>query len=198
MTQAMPSPAPPLADLATFPVLDGARIRLRPPRRDDVPVVFALMSDPAVMRYWSHAPLAAESEAAAKVEVWLSGFGARSWLNWIAADPADDSAVGTVALFAFEPRHRLAQVGYSLAPRLWGRGLAAEATSLAIDFAFDTLGLHRLEADIDPGNDASRRLLARLGFVVEGRFRERFWIDGRATDSEVSGLLARDWRARNG
>ena len=61
---------------------------------------------------------------------------------------------------------------------------------------FRTLGLHRVEADIDPRNMPSRRLLGRLGFASEGLLRERFFIGDEATDSEIFGLLADDWRQR--
>ena len=64
-----------------------------------------------------------------------------------------------------------------------------------LDWGFRALGLHRIEADIDPRNAASRRLLARLGFTSEGTLRERFFVGDEATDSEIFGLLREQWRA---
>jgi [ribosomal protein S5]-alanine N-acetyltransferase len=65
----------------------------------------------------------------------------------------------------------------------------------ACDHAFGPLGLHRIEAEVDPGNVPSNRLLAGVGFVLEGRLRQR-WIDrGAAHDTNIYGLLAADWRS---
>ncbi len=68
---------------------------------------------------------------------------------------------------------------------------------LVLDWSFQVLALHRVEADIDPRNAPSRRLLEALGFRSEGVARERFFVDDQPTDSEWFGLLATDWRNRN-
>jgi ribosomal-protein-alanine N-acetyltransferase len=68
---------------------------------------------------------------------------------------------------------RRAELGYILGREHWGRGFAGEAQRRAIDFAFEDLGLHRLEADTHPDNAASLRSLERLGFRREGLLRER-------------------------
>ena len=124
------------------------------------------------------------------------GFATRTLLNWVVARRGDDRVIGTCTLFRFEPRHRRAEVGYALRSDHWGQGLAAEAVSLALDWAFRTLDLHRVEADIDPRNAGSRALLERLGFVSEGLLRERYFMEGDVSDTELFGLLAQDWRAR--
>ena len=80
--------------------------------------------------------------------------------------------------------------------RLWGRGLGAGAVALLAGFAFDVLGLRRLEADVDPRNTASLRLLERLGFVREGHLRERWILGGEIQDAVFYGLLRREWAAR--
>lgn len=183
-----------LAALPGFPVLTGQRVRLRGPRGGDVDDLFALFSDPAVMRYWSSAPMRSRMQAEGKVEEILELFERREMLNWLIADRRDDRAIGTCTLFHFDARHRRAEAGYALRSDRWGRGLASEAVSLALDWGFRSLALHRIEADIDPRNDASRRLLLRLGFRREGLLRERFFVEEEATDSEMWGLLAQDWR----
>ena len=185
-----------LAGLPGFPVLTGQRLRLRGPRADDVDDVFALFSDPAVMRYWSSVPMRSRMQAEGKVGEIAEAFERREMLGWLVADRRQDRAIGSCTLFRFDPRHRRAEVGYALRSDHWGRGLAAEAVALALDWGFRTLALHRIEADIDPRNEASRRLLLRLGFRSEGVLRERFFVGEQASDSEMFGLLAQDWRER--
>ena len=182
--------------LPAFPRLRGQRLCLRGPRADDADAVFALFSDPAVMRYWSRRPMAARVEAEDKIVEITEDFAARKALQWVVAARADDAVIGTCSLFRFEPRHRRAEVGYALRSGQWGRGLAAEAVALALQWGFRSLGLHRIEADIDPRNANSRRLLERLGFSSEGILRERYFAGGEAGDIELFGLLAQEMRSR--
>ena len=183
-----------LARLPGFPVLSGQRVRLRGPSTDDIDAVFALFSDPGVMRYWSSAPMQVRAQAEGKVDEMRDAFARRDMLHWLIVDRRSDVAIGSCTLFRFDARHRHAEVGYALRSDRWGRGLAAEAVSLALDWGFRTLMLHRIEADIDPRNDASRCLLERLHFRREGLLRERFFVEEQASDSEVYGLLAQEWR----
>lgn len=178
-----------------FPVLRGERIVLRGPRDDDADGLFALFSEPQVMRYWSRPPMRERDEARSLIEGIRKNQRERTMFNWMIAD-ADDAVVGSCTLFQFDANHRRAELGYALHPSQWGRGVAREAATLALDWAFDTLGLHRVDAGIDPDNAASRTLLHRLGFVTEGLQRESFFVGDRVTDSEQLGLLASDWRAR--
>ena len=73
-----------------------------------------------------------------------------------------------------------------------------EALTAVIDYAFGELDLNRIEADTDPRNERSTRLLEHLAFVKEGLFRERCIVDGEVSDSAMYGLLRRDWERRAG
>jgi RimJ/RimL family protein N-acetyltransferase len=177
------------------PVLAGPRVRLRALRANDADALFAVRSDPRVMRYWSHAPWTDREQAVARL-AWLERERETSeFYEWAITVDGDDRLVGTVSLFALNRAQKRAEVGYGLASALWGRGYATEALKLAVDFAFGTLGLARLEADIDPRNEASCRLVERIGFVREGLLRERWHVAGEATDSAMYGLLAREHAA---
>ncbi len=182
-----------LASLPAFPQLQGKRVRLRGPRADDTDALFALFSDADVMRYWSRPPMTARSEAEGLIAEIGDAFEQRTMLNWMLTTRSDDAVIGTCTLFRFEPRHRRAEVGYALRSDCWGRGLAAEAATLALDWAFRALALHRVEADIDPRNEGSRKLLERLGFVSEGLLRQRYFVGNEVSDTELFGLLAYDW-----
>ena len=87
-------------------------------------------------------------------------------------------------------------MGYGLAEAAWGQGFAAEAVGALPRHGFDALDLDRVEADIDPRNTASARLLERLGFTREGLLRERWIVDGEVSDSAIYGLLKREFKAR--
>jgi len=183
-----------LAALPSFPRLQGKRVCLRAPAAGDADALFALFADPEVMRYWSRPPMTARAEAEGLIGEILDGFSQRTIFNWMVVSRQDDALIGTCALFRVDMRHRRAEIGYSLQRDHWGRGLAAEAVSLMLDWAFRTLALHRIEADIDPRNEGSRKLLERLGFVSEGVLRERYFVGEEISDTELFGLLAGDWK----
>jgi RimJ/RimL family protein N-acetyltransferase len=186
-----------LAALPAFPRLQGKRVRLRGPLGSDADALFALFADADVMRYWSRPPMTTRGEAEGLLVEIDEGFAQRTHLNWVIAQRQDDAVIGTCTLFRFEPRHRRAEIGYALRSDHWGRGLAAEAVSLALEWAFRALALHRIEADIDPRNAGSRKLLERLGFASEGVLRERYFVGDEISDTELFGLLASDWTARS-
>jgi RimJ/RimL family protein N-acetyltransferase len=181
--------------------LDGvtlrtARLLLRPLRRGDREALFALYSDPAFMRYWNTPPWTALAEADRVIEEDLAAMPAGQHLRLGIQAAEGEALIGTCSLFAFHEPSRRAELGYGLAPAAWGRGHMTEALSALLGFAFGPLGLNRIEADIDPGNEASARVLARLGFVQEGYFRERWIVGGQVSHSAMFGLLRADWEGR--
>jgi len=110
--------------------------------------------------------------------------------------PARGRAVGTCLLFRFDAASARAELGYVLGRAQWGTGLMHEALAALIDAAFGAMALRRLEAEVDPRNAASGRLLRRLGFRREGLLRQRWVTKGAAADVEVYGLLSAEWVAR--
>ena len=178
-----------------LPLLQGARVHLRMLRAADVPRLYAQFGDPKVMLYWSRPPLMRIEEAQTLFEELDRGVRAGEFAQWAIARRSDDLMIGSCALFAHEPAHRRAEIGYALARAHWGQGHAQEALRLALEYAFNVLNLHRLQADSDPRNAASIRLLERLGFVREGLLRERWHVGGEIQDSAIYALLACDYAA---
>ncbi len=186
------------ATLSALPTLETPRLRLRHLTAADGPALFTVFSDPAVMRYWSSPPLADEAAAAILLTEIEANFQARFRLQWGLEQRSDGRVIGTCSLGHFDAQNRRAEVGYALARAHWGQGLMHEAQNALIGFAFAPteaggLDLLRLEADVDPRNEASRQSLLRLGFQREGYLRERWHVAGEVCDSEVFGLLRREW-----
>jgi ribosomal-protein-alanine N-acetyltransferase len=91
--------------------------------------------------------------------------------------------------------HRRAEIGYDLLPALWGRGVMHEALRAILRFGFTEMELHSTEAQIDPANARSRRVLERLGFKQDGLIRENFLAHGKFFDTATFTLLAREFLA---
>lgn len=191
------APAPPDSDpfSAGLPTIDGARVRLRPPDERDLPDLLATFGDADALCYWSHGPLADLDAARAYLDGIRDGWRDRTLFQWAVAGPEADRLLGTVTLCAWDQANRRAEVGFILRPEAQGRGLATDAVRAALAFGFGPMRLHRVEADVDPANAVSLRLLARLGFREEGRFRDRWFTFGSWKDSVMLGLLAPDFDA---
>lgn len=176
--------------------LTTPRLRLRAPAAHDRDALFAIYGDPEVMRYGSGPAWQTLQQADAWLQRAAAGHADGSGLQWMIERLDAPGAIGACVLFHFHIESRRAEVGYILARAHWGRGYMQEAFGAMIEYAFQTLDLRRLEADIDPDNLASARALERQGFVPEGRLRERWEVAGQVSDSALYGLLRHEWAAR--
>lgn len=173
-------------------------LQLRPLRAADADAVFSMHADPVAMRHWSTPPWTDPAQAHALIANDLQALPVGDYLRLGLQRRSDGALVGLVSLFAFHLASRRAELGYMLLRSAWGQGYMHEALLALLDHGFGVLGLHRLEADIDPDNLASARTLQRLGFQHEGLLRERWIVAGTVSDSALYGLLRRDWLAQRG
>jgi RimJ/RimL family protein N-acetyltransferase len=103
--------------------------------------------------------------------------------------------IGWCSMFRWNPVYRSLGIGYCLDEPAWGKGYATEAVRAMLHWAYDTLDLNRVEAELDTRNAASARVLEKLGFEREGLRREDCVVSGEVSDSWIYGLLKRDWKA---
>jgi len=172
--------------------LATSRLKLRFLTEADIPAIFAIFSHPEAMRYWSSPALTDIAQAKEQIK--------RIQANYQNGDlqlgierQADHQLVGTCTLFAINRTCRRAEIGYILGRPYWGAGYMHEALVALIAYAFQTLDLNRLEADIDPRNMASAKILTRLGFQFEGLLRERWIVNEEISDTGFYGLLRKEW-----
>lgn len=179
--------------LAT-PTLTTGRLGLRPVRDDDASALYAMHSDAHVLRYWDAPPWQdvdrASAFIAASARLAEEGSGARLVVE------DGDGFLGWCSLSRWDPVHRSAALGFCFVEASWGRGIATEAAAALLAWGFDALPLNRVQAEADTRNIPCRRVLEKLGFVLEGTLREDCVVDGVVSDSWVFGLLRRDWDAR--
>ncbi|TBR19159.1 N-acetyltransferase [bacterium] len=180
--------------LPSRPVIETGSLVLRLVEKGDLPALFAVNGDEEVVRYspresWK---TAADGEAwFAKIMEYRS---TGATLQFVITLRDGGHPIGTMALFHFDESVRSAEVGYVLARSLWGKGLMKEALAATVAFAFDVLGLKRLEAELDPRNAASAKVLERVGFTHEGHRRRNYCSKGEITDTGLYGMLREDPR----
>jgi RimJ/RimL family protein N-acetyltransferase len=111
--------------------------------------------------------------------------------HWAILDEAEQH-VGFISLHEINWRHRWAAGGLVIGERsAWGRGIGTDAVRVRARFAFDQVGLHRIEGHTM--NPAMKRVYEKCGYRPEGVARRKFWRSGRWCDAELFALLAEDW-----
>ena len=175
------------------PTLHTTRLRLRPFDDADQNDLSALHSNVRVMRYWDSPPWSDHSRAerfiASCRQIAEEGTGARFAIE----RRVDGSFIGWGGLTRWNPDFVSVSLGYCFDDAAWGHGYATEALRAALQWAFDSLALNRVQAETDTRNLASAHVLEKLGFVREGTLREDCVVSGEVSDSWVYGLIRREW-----
>ncbi len=186
-----------MIDADRLPTLTTDRLRIRWLEASDVPSLFEIFSDADVTRYWSSPRLVDESGARDLLDEIHGLFRAHTLYQWGIALGSEGRVIGTCTLAAIDKRNRRAELGFALQRTQWKNGYVTEALRKLLDFAFDELRLHRIEADVDPRNHASIRVVERLGFQREGYLRQRWLCHDGPQDTAYYGLLASEWRGES-
>ncbi len=170
--------------------LTTARFDLKPMRYDDAPDLPDHFSDPEVVEFMDIDPLESLEDARGIVR-WAQGvreFG--EGLRWVIREKATGAFIGTAGFNTLEvDRGRRGEIAYDLSRDFWGKGVMSEILPVLMRTGYGTLGLHRLEAFVTPGNTRSVRLLERHGFVIEGTLKDYGYWKGRFWDQLVFGRI---------
>ena len=178
-----------------LPVLTGKRVALRELRLSDAPSLFAMLTAEEVARFISPPPTTVEGFE--RFIKWTSRERAAGRYVCFAIVPAGmDTAVGLFQIRQLEPGWGTAEWGFAMGSPFWGTGLFVECAHMVLDFAFETIGVHRLEARATMVNGRGNGALQKLGAVREGILRRSFLRDGRYLDQALWAILADHWRAR--
>jgi ribosomal-protein-alanine N-acetyltransferase len=175
----------------TFPRLETERLVLRQIRASDADALFAFFSDEEV----SSKRHRSVEESQAFIHQLQQWYQAHENVEWGITRKGDDLLIGTCGFYAFDEGFHRAETGYELLKTCWRQGIMSEALSAILTFAFTTMGLHRIEAVVDEGNERSQGLLRKLGFIHEGTLRQRQFFGGRFRDEYHFGLLKDEWRS---
>ena len=173
-----------------IPELKTERLVLRPLGLDDAPDVAALFSDPAVTRFIDLDPMGSVADARAAIAEVLTAQENQRAMRWAIRVGASNELAGTVGLLNISARNGRAELGYDLGRAYWGRGLAREAAAEVVDYGFDAMGLHRIEADVQAENKASIAVLEKLGFRYEADLHDYLFMKGSYHDVRRYYLLS--------
>ena len=175
-----------------LPCLTGTHVSLREMRASDAPALFAALSSEQVSKFISPPPAT------------IDGFG--RFINWairqreagqyvcFAVVPhGSDTAIGIFQVRSLEPAFGTAEWGFALSSEFWGSGFFVDGANLVINFAFEVLGVHRLEARAAVMNARGNGALRKLGAVQEGVLRRSFLRNGEYLDQALWTILQDEW-----
>ena len=176
-------------NFAPFPVLETENLILRQISSNDDDEVFALRSNPETMKFIPR-PLAETIEDAQKfITDCNASIEKNDLINWAITSKKEDKLIGMIGFFRMQPENFRGEVGYILNPNFHGKGIMKEALDKALQFGFQTLNFHSIEAVIDPRNTASENLLIKADFKKEAHFKENFFYNNEFLDTVIYSLL---------
>jgi ribosomal-protein-alanine N-acetyltransferase len=177
-----------------LPVLTGKQVRLRELRASDAPSLFSLLTTQEVARFISPPPSTVEGFE--KFIAWtLRQRTAGTYACFAVTLKGFDTAIGIFQVRETEPGFGTAEWGFAIGSPFWGTGVFEDGAQLVLEFAFDTLDVHRLEARAAVRNGRGTGALLKLGAVPEGVLRKSFLRNGEYLDQVLYAIVEDDWRA---
>lgn len=144
----------------------------------DAPVIFKLYSDERVMLQRGEPVFESLAEAEKLIFNWRKLFAGQDGMRWGITLKENDVLIGSVGFKKIMHQHRRADLGYELDPAHWNKGIMTETVKLVVEYGFQKMNLHSIEANITPDHHASKRILEKNGFELEAHYKENFYYKG--------------------
>jgi RimJ/RimL family protein N-acetyltransferase len=177
-----------------LPVLAGSMVTLRELRLSDAPSLLAMLSTEEVARFISPPPTTVEGFE--RFIAWTHRErAAGNYVCYGVVPHGMDSPIGIFQVRQIEPGFSTAEWGFAIGSGFWGTGVFIDAAKLVVDFTFETIGAHRLEARAATANGRGNGALRKVGAMQEGILRKSFLRNGQYHDQTLWTILDEDWRS---
>jgi ribosomal-protein-alanine N-acetyltransferase len=177
-------------DFNPFPELKTERLLLRRLKKEDAEEIFKMRSDKNAMKYIDKEPATTLSEALQFIVLVNESLITNNGITWaIALKENPNKLIGTIGHWRLIKEHYRSEIGYMLQPEYWKKGIMKEALLEVINFGFNVMKLHSIEAQINPENVASASILESTGFIREAYFKENFFFRGVFGDTAIYSKL---------
>ncbi|MDF2840662.1 MAG: acetyltransferase, ribosomal protein N-acetylase [Clostridia bacterium] len=174
-------------NLNAFHGLEAENIYFKPLDTKDVQEIHSYASDEDVSRFIGWPLMKTVEETYHYIEEMLKREAAGTHLYASIILKSTQEIIGTAMIFNFDHEARHAEIGYVFHSGYWGKGYGTETVTLMNDFAFESLKLHKVHARIVDANIGSIRVIEKNGFVLEGRLRDYYFIEGSYYDLNLYG-----------
>jgi RimJ/RimL family protein N-acetyltransferase len=179
-----------------LPVLTSSRITLRELHVDDAASLFSMLSTEEAARFISPPPTSVDGFKRF-IEWTISERRNGNYVCFAVVPEGMSTAVGIFQVRALDPTFGVAEWGFAIGSAFWGSGAFVAGARLVLEFVFDTVGVHRIEARASIANGRGNGALRKLGAVQEGVLRRSFLRNGEYHDQVMWSLLAEDWRTQS-
>jgi ribosomal-protein-alanine N-acetyltransferase len=173
----------------TFPVLESDRLIFREFVRSDAEDLFFIRSNDQIMEFMDTDKHVSVLESEFLITQIEESFSKKSGINWAIVEKSTNKFMGYFGFWRMIKDHCRAEIGFALMPEFWGKGFMSEAIKKFVDFGFNNIKLHSIEANVNPANENSKLLLEKNGFKQEAYFHENYFFNGKFIDSVIYSLL---------
>jgi ribosomal-protein-alanine N-acetyltransferase len=181
-------------DFSQFPELKTERLILRRMTEADAEEVFRMRRDETLLQFIQRPVAKSLDDALELIRMVDRGIQSNQSINWGITLKEENKVIGVAGIVRTTPEHHRAEIGYLLAGEHQKKGIISEALKEILAYGFLKMNLHLIEAVTDPRNTASISVLKKLGFTMDGHFREHTLHEGKFWDSMHFSLLAKDFK----
>lgn len=172
-----------------FPNLSTNRLNLRKMNLKDDKEIFSLHSNPTVNKFLSRSPDKTVDDSKGFISRINEGIETDKWIMWGITQHNDNHIIGTICFWNLDLENYRSEIGFELHPDFHGKGIMQEALTKIIEYGFREMNLHSVEAQVNPDNLSSIKLLSRNNFVREAYFKEKYFFRGKFVDAAIYSLL---------
>jgi [ribosomal protein S5]-alanine N-acetyltransferase len=172
-----------------FKNLETKRLFLRRVAVTDLAEIRQLRGNPETMKFIPRPLVTSDEEALEHFKLIDDKIEKNEGINWAITIKGNPKLIGIIGHYRIQPENHRCEIGYMIMPEYNGQGIVTEAIKAVLEYGFDDLNMHSIEAVIDPDNIASERVLQKNGFVKEAHILENELWDGKFWDTVIYSLL---------
>lgn len=166
-------------------------LHIQPLEKEDLEFLHNMRTNPDVMDYWFSEPYTNMEKLKKNFEQQQENESIRQFMLYHGQEK-----IGYLGLYGIIQRHRIAQFAIMIHPDHQGKGYAADATKLVVDYCFNQLNIHKLSLNVIKVNEKAIHIYRKVGFEVEGELKKQYFVNGSYHDAYVMSLFREDYVAR--
>ena len=179
--------------------LETARLILRRFTMDDCEAAFRNWeSDPRTTEFLTWKTMTTIDATRYVMQMWVDGYANPDFYQWAIVPKEIGEPVGTISVVGMNEKAQSVSIGYCIGSKWWRQGYTSEAFAAIIPFLFEQVEVNRIEAQHDPGNPNSGRVMQKCGLIYEGTLRQADWNNKGIADACVYAVLRSDYNKQKG
>ncbi len=176
-----------------MPELETERLKFRAIKKSDFNDIYEYSSNPQTSQFLLWSPHESLEYTKKFIDIILAKYKFGEYHDWAIILKENKKMIGTCGFTRIDEQNGTAEIGYVINPQYWGAGIATEAAKKVLQFAFEEMNINRVEARFLFGNEASLKVMNKIGMKFEGYIRESLFVKGKYRTVGVSSILKREY-----